>query len=381
MIWLVAAALAQVAPVEGPQRIAPFFDALARLDSGGDATVRITHLGDSHVAADMWTGPLRTALQTRFGDGGRGFVLAGRAWRSYVQAGVRTDSPGRWRVDGLRGGIDDGLWAPGGCSLATSDPAATSRIEAATPFTDVEVHFVRQPAGGCFGLRADERSLGRVSTRGPWLSSGARRISVPDGATTLSVRPLGGGETRLLGVSLLSGRSGVVYDALGTNGAKVSHLLRPDVDVVGGLLERFAPSLVVLSFGANELYDDHLDRDRYATNLARALTRVRRAAPGSCLLTGPPDMLRERRPPPLSAALRETQRALAAAHGCAFWDAQAAMGGPGSIRRWKRAGRARGDFVHLTRDGYGALADALFSALMTAYDVQSVSVRADGATD
>ena len=62
-------------------------------------------------------------------------------------------------------------------------------------------------------------------------------------------------------------------------------------------------------------------------------------------------------------------------------DAQAAMGGPGSIRRWKRAGRARGDFVHLTRDGYGALADALFSALMTAYDVHSVSVRADGATD
>lgn len=366
MIPLLVAFL-QVAPVDGVGRLAPFYEALARVEAGGDEVVRVTHLGDSHVAADMWTGHVRRGLQARFGDGGRGFVLAGRGWRSYTQAGVRHDSPGGWRVDGLRGGVDDGLWTPGGCSLASADPTSSTRVETERPFRAVEVFFLRQPAGGCFEVRAQGHALARVSSRGPWLVPGFRQFDVPEGTQHVEMQPLGGGESRLLGVSLTNGHGGVVYDALGTNGAQARHLLRHGDELVTSLLSRLDPTLLVISYGANELYDDHLGRDRYAADLAHVLTRLRRAYDGACLLTGPPDMMHARRPPALGPELRSVQRALAAAHGCAFWDAQTAMGGPGSIRRWRREGRAGADFVHLTRDGYAVLGEALLAALLDGY--------------
>ena len=287
------------------------------------------------------------------------------------------DSPGRWRVDGLRGGLDDGLWAPGGCSLATSDPAATTRVESSTPFTELDVHYLRQPGGGCFEVRVGDRRLARVSSRGPWLLTGDRRIEVPAGAKSVELRPLGGGETRLLGVSFRSGAPGIVYDALGTNGAQARDLLRPDAELLADLLQRLGPNLMVLSYGANELYDENLDPQRYAAGLARVLTRVRRGTSSACLLTGPPDMLRDRRQPELGPTLRSTQRTLAAAHGCAYWDAQEAMGGRNSIRAWKRSGRARGDFVHLTRDGYDALGAALLGALSEAYSTHQTDKGGD----
>jgi hypothetical protein len=58
---------------------------------------------------------------------------------------------------------------------------------------------------------------------------------------------------------------------------------------------------------------------------------------------------------------------LAAKHGCAVWDTFGVMGGQTSIARWEEAGLAKKDRIHLTRPGYVALGDLLFSAMMEAY--------------
>src|SRR5207253_10574104 len=51
-----------------------FFAKVSALDKTQEGTVRILHLGDSHVAADYITGTTRRWLQHRFGQAGRGFV-------------------------------------------------------------------------------------------------------------------------------------------------------------------------------------------------------------------------------------------------------------------------------------------------------------------
>ena len=61
--------------------------------------VTILHFGDSHTAADYETGPLRRALQARFGDGGRGFVAIGEPWKHYVQEGLRNGSTHDWTAE------------------------------------------------------------------------------------------------------------------------------------------------------------------------------------------------------------------------------------------------------------------------------------------
>ena len=356
-------------PVEHPERLGRTFVALAGL-AGESDPVRITHFGDSHVAADLWTGPVREALQARFGDGGRGFVLAGRPWSSYWQKALDNGVEGRWRVDGFRGGQADGWYGVGGCSMASTDPRAAvrARVPGEGGARFVEVHHLRQPGGGCFEVRLDDRPVGRVSTAGPWIESAFARFDLPAAGVTVSVHPLGGREVRLGGLSFGGGR-GVIYDALGINGARADRLLTADPAGLADDLRRLDPRLLVLSYGTNELFDDALELGDYGARLDRVLSRLRAAVPGAdCLLTGPPDARRRGRPLPLIDGVIDTQRALADAHGCAFWDARAAMGGPDSIRRWRRARLAQRDLVHLTRDGYTHLGAAFAGALLRAFE-------------
>ena len=180
---------------------------------------------------------------------------------------------------------------------------------------------------------------------------------------TVTLHP-GVGESRLLGVDLLRPK-GLVYDALGINGAVATRLLKARAEVFAAGLQRLAPDLLVLAYGTNEAYGARdFDAEQYALGLDRVLARVRAAAPGAdCLLQGPPDFQRKRKPVAALAQVIAAQRAAADVHGCAFWDTQAAMGGRGAIARWRRAKLAQRDRVHLTRDGYTQLGEAWAAAL------------------
>jgi lysophospholipase L1-like esterase len=361
-----AAALTVFTPIEGAERLKPFFDALR-----AGERVRVTHFGDSHAVADMWTGPVRAGLQARFGDGGRGFVLAGRPWASHWQSHLTNSSVGRWRVDSLRGGLDDGWFGPGGCSAAAEGGRPSFSVaggaEVGAALRAVDLHFLRQPGGGCAEVRVAGRVLGRVSTRGPWLEAGFARFAVVGAAGPVEVVALGAGEVRAFGVDLIGGR-GVVYDALGVNGARARQLLEIEPVNFAAGLRRLAPSLVVLAFGANELTDAALDAEVHREVLEAVLSRVRGAVTTGCLVMGPPDMRLRGTAPPAMGALYAAQRSAAAASGCAFWDTRSAMGGSGAIGRWRRAGWARRDGVHLSRAGYAALGQGFLDGLLAAFD-------------
>src|SRR5262249_3926757 len=150
--------------------------------------------------------------------------------------------------------------------------------------------------------------------------------------------------------------------------------LRSDPPSFRSTVARLRPTVVALGYGTNEAFDNQLTPERYRADLDRVLARVRAAAPESdCLLTGPPDSLRAKAPPPLLADIIPTQRSAALAHGCAFWDARAAMGGAGTVRRWKRRGLYGGDDIHLTAAGYAELGDLFLRSLEAAYGAWAAS--------
>jgi lysophospholipase L1-like esterase len=66
-------------------------------------------------------------------------------------------------------------------------------------------------------------------------------------------------------------------------------------------------------------------------------------------------------------------RSAALASGAAFVDQRALMGGDGSIRAWARRGLAARDLVHLSRGGYGRVADTLVDGLLRAYEAHAVA--------
>ncbi len=78
-------------PVDNPAALVPFFEQLYRHQQGElPGPVRVLQYGDSHTAADDFSGELRSLFQASFGNGGSGFSYAGRPWRGYRRRDVRT---------------------------------------------------------------------------------------------------------------------------------------------------------------------------------------------------------------------------------------------------------------------------------------------------
>ena len=53
--------------------ISNFYVKLKQLEKKKDCKLRIVHIGDSHIQADLFSGKMRALLQERFGNGGLGF--------------------------------------------------------------------------------------------------------------------------------------------------------------------------------------------------------------------------------------------------------------------------------------------------------------------
>ncbi len=365
--------------LEGYPALKRFFEALAHLEEGrAHDDVRIVQFGDSHTAADFETGPIRRALQTRFGDGGRGFVAIGNVYPKYVQEGLRVGSTreflgerGKW-VKGKF--VGDGLYGLGGASIATAQHGARAWAELTAKAPKIELSYLEQPRGGSFELFLDGGRLARISTSGRGISSAFRGFDVPDAPHHVEIRAVGDGDVRVFGMTLDRPEVGITLDALGINGARVTTPLQWSEAHMTEQLRHRAPDLVVLAYGTNEAGDDTTPA-AYERQLVDLLGRVARAVPtASCLLMGPPDRAGRTidhgwATVPKLLEVIETQKRVASAAGCAYYSQFAAMGGEGSIAAWanepnSRAGR---DHVHLTRDGYAFLGNVFAADLVRAY--------------
>lgn len=175
---------------------------------------------------------------------------------------------------------------------------------------------------------------------------------------------------------------GVIYDALGKNGARATDLLAWDWRFMAGDLESRKPSLIVIAYGSNEVGDADLDLSDYAASFRALLARFRKASPeASILVISPPDRAVRAgarwRTIPSMRGLVEAQRQAALDQGAAFWNQFQAMGGAGAIERWVTAQLARPDRVHLTRSGYRHVAEMLYEELMGGYLLALVGKSGD----
>jgi lysophospholipase L1-like esterase len=242
----------------------------------------------------------------------------------------------------------------------------------------VEISYLQQPQGGSFDVLVDGAKAGRVATQGAHASSGFYALDLTDAPHQIEVRTLGDGEVRVFGMVLDRPRAGVVFDALGVNGAQAATLLRENEEHFTEQLRHRAPDLVILAYGTNEALEATLTDAEYERRLVDLLGRVERAAPSaSCLLLGPPDLARRAsrkddwKTWPRVLEITALQRRVAEAAKCGFYDQLEAMGGPGSMATWASEfgdSRASPDHVHLRKSGYVQMGTSFASDLMRAYD-------------
>ena len=346
-------------------------------EAGAGLRKRISFFGASHTGADMWTGRIRRLLQDRFGHG---FILPAALYKGYRGSDVNLCRTKGWLADwvGKRNGHGDGRLGPAGMSVSSSNSRDFGWIETTRQnkhgrkVSSFEVLSLQQPGGGGLLLQVDGGEVHRIETSGKEFTLGRTRIEVSDGPHRLQLRPAGDGEVRLFGVSLEREGAGVLVDAMGIRGRQMKTWLQWDQGLAKAGLEALGPDLVVLAYGTNEASHQNYTMDEYRSDLSLALSQLRSRLPEEvpCILAGPSDRgirLGDNRfaiwsrTEPVSAVQRE----IASTYGCAYWDWQAATGGPGSMVAWyfTKPRMAARDLIHFNRRGYQWLGDRFVAAL------------------
>ncbi len=374
-----------------PQASAPLHRALRRAGRG-EGKARLLFWGASHTASDMFTGVVREALQRRFGDGGHGFVLPVKPWRSYRHRGVVVESSRRgWRTLRIRANSGrDALDHYGLAGVAVEskrvgawgEVRTAARGSAERTASRFEIWYLQQPNGGSFDVFLDGKKIARVETRGAQRRTGYHVVTAEDAPHALRIRVRSRAPVRIFGVVVEREAPGVVLDTLGINGSRARYQLLWHEGTFLEQVRRRAPDLMVLAYGTNESGDDR-PLAAYEADLRRVLGRLREAAPeASCLLVGPSDRpLRieeaggedgERaawQDRPRTHAVNDVQRKVALESGCGFFDLVAFQGGPLSMVEWAAMTPpyARPDHIHFTRRGYERLGRVLLGALLEGF--------------
>ncbi|VEB45382.1 Uncharacterised protein [Chromobacterium violaceum] len=370
--WVIAVALAaqaQAAPVQdfGEPNLARL---AARFNLQGDAQppVRVIQFGDSHTAADYFSGELRARLQARYGDAGIG-------WLPPVNVPGQRNALAYVRSEG---------WT-----------LRNSRRDADSDFPLGGYVGIAQRAGASITVhpRAEDNGLWRVriwlrqSADGQALTvddgNGARRAQVGAGAgwqrvemklklpfalraDSLPAPEVGGYELEKLA-------PGVVLDTVGSNGAELA-LWRSWGSAWGRQLAARDADLVILAYGTNEAFDAKLDLDEYRATLQGAVNLVRSQLPQAAILLLGARTLRGARAArsaasarPATAADAERGAAGAAPTGARqpFIVLGLAAGDGRAVQHADVAAAAAGrpDMVHFTAPGYTRLGDDLYEGL------------------
>ena len=361
----------------------PFFAALHPLEEpakpGNPETVTVLHYGDSPTTADLITGDVRELLQSRFGDAGRGFLLAAKPWAWYGHRGVDLSDKG-WQTSTAVGKGREEIYGLGGASFEGS-PGASTHITLKNPGqTSIEIAFLARPNGGDLSASANDTPVETFSTAADVPHPAWHTVALPPATKSIDLKPTSGatsGNVRLFGETLRTGHRGVLYSSLGLNGASTSVLSNGFNNAAwAAALTHTRPSLVIINYGTNESgFGAYVDK-QYEPTLRTAIARIRAALPNVPILVMSP-MDRGQRSGVGEIKTYDTiprilaiQRRVAAELDCAFFDTFNAMGGDGTMSRWY-TGHPRlvaGDLIHPTPQGAALVANLFVKDLALDYE-------------
>lgn len=408
----------------GGSSLDSFFQDLNALETGQRSDpVVVLQIGDSHTAGDRFSGRLRSQLQARFGDAGRGYLQPGVPYAYYNPAGVLVEQSDGWVATGSLSRNAPGPFGLSGYRQTTRDAGEVMTLtsDSFAGFDQAWLQVAAQPGGGRLLMSADGRPVGEVATDASTPETRLVRLAIPADTRSLRLETLDNAPTSLAGWGVERNQPGVVLDAVGIGGATISIVDNWSPDRVGAEIAARDPSLIILAFGTNEGFDDTLDLASYRQTWLARLSQLRRWAPNAAIaVIGPPDGNRRARgcpdiaepelaacgplspdqienysdlladdadgpdlctwhPPPSLAEVRGIQRDVAAAQGAWYWDWSTVMGGACGTHDWVIASTplAYGDHVHLRDNGYVLSADRFYAALMERYNAWSGGLIAE----
>lgn len=321
-------------------------------------------------------------LAKSLGRRGARLLLPVRWNPGYRQQDIVVESSKGWLVGrhkAVDGGSAVGDFGYAGLTMTSADPLDFAEVrtthdnELGRQWSAVELWLKLQPDAGDLRVEIDGTPQ-ILSTKAPQVFRHFEKISLPEGAHSLRLAPVGNGPVTLYGILAERDKPGILLDNLGIPGMRAEIQLHWDADSWQLFMQHRPADLVIFAYGTNDVGDDDEPISTYLQTWRKVLQRYKVATPqASCLLIGPTDRLikgadRHKHTAPRTPAVIAAQKLVAAEFGCAYWDVWAAMGGDGSMQRWTKQRLSARDGVHLNAAGYQWLAELLDWAVRDALE-------------
>lgn len=329
----------------------------------------VVHIGDSHIQADGNTGTTRKRFQSEYGDAGRGVIIP-------------------FRLAGTNEPLD--------YSITSSSPFVKSTLMR-TPwatemgFTGVALKPQNQNFSfnlsiksecGYFTILCDgDLTVEAISSGGKNIEFDTERVddgvyvSMFEDLTEFTI-DLTADDVTIYGFDLRNDSPGVLYHAIGNNGAAYSSYNA--IASFGESLSSLDPDLVIISLGTNEAFGK-LDPETFTAQIAVMVRKIRKHSPDAKLLLVTPSECqrtvyagRRRRKRARSksyqvntnvAKVRQLIIDYGKQHNIPVYDFYAVAGGEGASAKWLSDHLLSADRIHRTWDGYRLDGNLMYEAL------------------
>ncbi len=354
----------------------PFFEKLYALETGKSSRINIVHIGDSHIQADYLTEVVRRNLQQAFGNAGRGLVVPYRVAGTNEPANFRSEPFGYWDAKRVVHPLKPLPVGVGGITLHTNEGGSGFSIRMTDTHMDYGFNKVTVFASndkGRFRLSIMDSTRAELASvtgndKKDFLNEA---ILLPVRLNHLILEGIREDDTQnhftLFGLNFENDQSGILYHAIGVNGAKYEHYNK--AELFSKQTTWLSPDLIIISLGTNESMDYPGISRNLASEISKLIESLRINNPEVCfMLITPPDAFQKRvRSNPGIQKVRNEILSIAVENGLAFWDMYRVNGGKDSAFLWKEKGLLRPDGVHFTRDGYALQGGMLYEAIMKSY--------------
>lgn len=367
-----------------------FFDALQKAE---DEVISVLHLGDSHIQAGFF--PFTTAffLQQDFGSAGRGWVFPYNLANTNGPADYRWNSTGRWEVDRI---IDrnksTNILGPGAIVLTSRNDAPTlaynGRLEDEKMDNNIrqaELFYDPGTDDSTISVPGAGVDISPVPFEGGEPTLRKASLTFPDAVQSFQVRwdRKNAQPFRFYGALLQNGRNGILYSAVGINGATYQHY-NENSNTLIAQMEVIQPQLVIISLGTNEAYGKP-SAATFRNQIDEVVKMVRTYQPqAGIILTTPPESKRVVKraykkkvgktyktyyrvayyPNPYIAVVTQQIVNYCRENGLACWN----FNGVNKALAKNFAGGWAGDHIHFNARGYQLQGKLLYEALRNSYD-------------
>ncbi len=260
----------------------------------------VLQLGDSHTAADFFTGRVRERLQQVFGAGGMDYLVPGKPHPGVRSALFDSDASDGWNYEALQRSDDSRRFYLSGFNAVARHAGASLSLKSrgGLAYDSVQVAFLKQPGGGRAEVLVDGEPSGEINLDGAADQRAELDVNAGDhgakGFHDIAVRALTDAPVTVTGVDVNRDGDGVSYVSLGFPGATVQLLQKLAEDNLADDLKRIAPDVIVLAFGTNEGFNDALDVAAYTSQYEQIVRRLKSLRPQArIVIIGPPDAARQ----------------------------------------------------------------------------------------